>query len=418
AKVIDMSMRERPLLTARSASAILFAVTIAATSRQALADLDLSGSVSAGTSYDTNARQLAAIETAVATPGGESKRDDLSLFVSANAAAKMGGSGPLRAQMQASYNHSDSIRQEALSHDDYGLGTIIEWHPGQVFDATLNASQTRSPIGLADVGGITSTEQTATTVQGTLRLRPTPRWQLSLSPGWNETRTPLLNADDFRLITRSGAASIEFLGAGQLVPGVGVTENRSTYSGITNATRYRQRSAYGTLSYKVTALTTFGLTAGKSWRDTSLRNPSNDPAAAKLAGSDSAFTGSLNINRQLTPKTGVNVNVFRNFQQYDAGVNTSVGTGFGIGVSWAATARFSASLGTAYTVQDIDNVSFGGSTIQRTDLTRSYSLAMNYRATRMVTVQTSVTRNVRRSEIWVDQYNSTIGALSVAIRFD
>ena len=46
------------------------------------------------------------------------------------------------------------------------------------------------------------------------------------------------------------------------------------------------------------------------------------------------------------------------------------------------------------------------------------TLGMNYRATRSVSVNTAVTRNVRRSEIWVDQYNSTVGSVSDEIRFE
>jgi hypothetical protein len=411
-------MRDRPLRTGQSAGAIILAVTAMAQVQPALAEIDLTGGVAVGSQYDTNARQLANIEEAPLDDKGRRKRDAVSMYATANVAAKLGGTGPLRGQALASYNHSDSMSQDALSHDDYTLGLNLDYRPGQVYDVSVQATQTRAPIGLADVGGTSTVEQTATNAQGTLRVRPTPRWQLSLSPGWSETRTPLADADDFRLTTRTGAASIEFLGASQLVPGLGASQSKSTYSGITNATRYTQQSAFATLNYKVTAVTNFSLTAGKSWRETDLRESSSAPGAGALAGKDSAFTGSLGITRQLTPKTGVNISAFRNFQQYDAGVNTSIGTGFSAAVNWAATARFSASLGTAYTQSVIDNVAFGSSTIERTDLVRSYSLGMNYRATRMVTVNASATRNVRRSEVWVDQYNSTVGAMTVSIVFD
>lgn len=413
-------MRDRPLLPGRSARAIILAATAMALMRPAMAEIDLTGGVSVGSQYDTNARQLANIEQAPADDDGNRKRDAVSMFASANVAAKLGGTGPLRGQALASYNHSDYFGQGqgSLSHDDYTIGLNLDYKPGQVYDVSVQASQTRAPIGLADVGGISSVEQTATNAQGTFRVRPTPRWQLSLSPGWSETKTPLAQADDFRLTTKTSTASIEFLGSTQLVPGLGATRSESSYSGITNATRYSQESAFATLNYKVTALTNFNLSAGKTWRDTDLRDPSGNPTAGALAGKDSAFTGSLGITRQLTPKTGVNVSAFRNFQQYDAGVNTSIGTGFSVAVNWAATARFSASLGTAYTQSVIDGVAFGNTTMERTDLVRSYSLGMNYRATRMVTVNSSVTRNVRRSEVWVDQYNGTVGALTVSIVFD
>ena len=411
-------MRDRPQLTVRSASAILLAATGATLMRPAMADIDLSSSVTVGSQYDTNARQLASIELAPTDDKGKRSRDAASMYVSANVAAKLGGTGPLQMQAQASYNHSDSFQQNSLSHDDYSVGVNASWKPSQVYDLAFQASQARAPIGLADIGGFSTVQQRATNVLWTARVRPTPRWQLTVSPGWNETLTPLTKANDFQLLTKTATASIEFLGAGQLVPGIGGNVSKSTYAGITNPTSYKQRSAFGMLNYKVTALTTFGLSAGKTWRETTLRDPSSSPTTAPLAGSDSAFTGSLGINRQLTPKTGVNVSIYRNFQQYDAGVNTSIGTGFTVGVNWAATPRFTASLTTAFAQSDIDNVVFRGTTITRTDLLRSYSLGMNYRASRTVSVATTVSRYIRRSEVWVDQYNGTVGSLTVAIRFD
>ena len=410
-------MRDRPLLNG-PAGAIILAATAMALVRPAMAEVNLSGGVSVGSQYDTNARQLANIEETPVDDDGKRRRDSVSMNASANVAAKLGGTGPLQGQAVASYNHSDSMDQDALSHDDYTLGLNLDYRPGQVYDVSLVASQTRAPIGLADIGGTSTVEQTATNAQATLRVRPTPRWQLSFSPGWSETQTPLAEADDFRLTTRTSSAAIQFLGSAQLVPGLGATRSESSYSGITNATRYTEQSAFATLNYKVTAVTNFSLSAGKSWRDTKLRDNSGTPGAGALEGGDSAFTGSLGITRQLTAKTGINISAFRNFQQYDAGVNTSIGTGFSVAVNWAATARFSASLGTAYTQSVIDNVAFGNTTIKRTDLERSYSLGMNYLATRMVTVSASATRNVRRSEIWVDQYNSTVGSLSISIAFD
>ncbi len=410
-------MRDRPQRTGQSAGAIILAAAAMAPMQPAMAQIDLSSGVAVGSQYDSNARQLANIEEAPLDDKGERKRDAVSMYASANIAARLGGTGPLRGQAVASYSHSDSMDQESLSHDDYSFGVNLEYRPGQVYDVSLQASQSRAPIGLADIGGINTVEQTATSAQGTLRVRPTPRWQLSLAPGWSQTRTPLANADDFQLTTRTGTASIEFLGAAQLVPGLGATQAESTYSGITNATRYTQQAAFFTLNYKVTTVTNLSFSAGKSWRETKLRNSSGSSAGV-TDSSDSAFTGSLGITRQLTAKTGINISAFRNFQQYDAGVNTSIGTGFSVAVNWAATRRFSASLGTAYTQSVIDNVAFGNTTIERTDLVRSYSLGLNYRATRAVAVSASAARNVRRSEIWVDQYNGNVASLSISVVFD
>ncbi len=109
--------------------------------------------------------------------------------------------------------------------------------------------------------------------------------------------------------------------------------------GIENATRYQQQTLQGTVDYKATGLSSFTLAAGYTQRTTHLIVPSNDPVALASEGSDSAFTGALNFHRQLSVKTGINVGGFRYFQQYYAGVNTTVGAGFNVGIDWAATAK-------------------------------------------------------------------------------
>ncbi len=407
-------MRGRPLPTGWSVRAILLA---AACAQPALAAVDLSAGVSVGGQYDTNARQLANIESPPPAEGTIA-RDDASLYVSTNVAARIGGEGPLRAQVQANYSHFESMRLETLSHDDYSFSASMDWRPSQVFDLSLQATQNRLPLGLADVGGTESAPQTTRSVQGTFRLRPVPSWQLSLTPGWIESETRLQGAEDFRLSEKNGTASIEFLGAGRLVPGVAASYSDSEYSGVADATRYTQRTVHGTLSYRLTDVTSFGLAAGQTWRSTHLRDSTGTPGGAANEGTDSAFTGSLSFRRQLTVKTAVNLNVFRNFQQYDAGVNTSIGTGFSAGVSWAATAKVSTSLDAAHTWSTIENVPFGGISTERKDLLRTYSFGVSYLATRAVSLSATVARNVRRSEIWTDQYNSTTVGMSLSVRFD
>jgi hypothetical protein len=382
-----------------------------------MAAVDISGSVAVGGQYDTNARQLGGTE--LPPPTADSiARDDVATFVTAGVNAALGATGPLSANLSASYTHSESMRQDELSHDDYTFSAGMAWTPSQAFNLALLATQDRLPLGLADVGGNQSTPQTSQRYQATVRVRPTPRWQLSLTPGWSETRTPLQDAEDFRVIETSAGASMEFIGAGRLVPGISASRGKSRYSGIEDATRYTQETVQGTLSYRLTEVTAFSLSAGKSWRTTQLRAPTNDPAAIGNEGRESSFTGSLSTFRQLTPKTSVNLNVFRNFQYFDAGVNLSVGTGFSAGVNWAATPKTSAALSVSHSWSNIDNFEINGVAITRKDLLRSYTLGISYLATRSVSLSTNVTRQVRNSRILAEQYNSTIAGVSLSVRFD
>lgn len=410
-------MRGRTLPTGCSARAILLAAACAASAPSAMAAVDMSANVTVGGQYDTNARQLASIEAP--PPGaGSVARDDASTYVTASVNAAVGGGGPLRAGVRASYTHSESMRLETLDHDDYSFSAGVDWRPSQVFDVSLLATQDRLPLGLADVGGDETAPQVTQRYQGTIRLRPTPKWQLSLTPGWSEIKTSLPEADGFALREAGAAAAIEFLGAGRLVPGISATHMEAKYSGVENATRYKQQSLSGTLAYRLTEVTRFNLVLGQSWRTTHLREPSMDPDALANEGRTSAFTGSLSAFRRLTAKTSMDVSVFRNFESYDAGVNLSIGTGFRAGVNWDATAKVSAALSATHTWSSIDNIDFGGVSVKRNDLVRTYSLGVNYRATRAVSFGTSVTRHIRRSELWSDQYNNTVVNLALTVSFD
>jgi hypothetical protein len=405
------------LSAGQSASQLLLALLGVAAIPSAMAAVDLSGGVSVGGEYNTNATQLAEFESPAAGDGSTA-RDDIALYASASVLARTTGQGPLNAEVQAAYTHSESLRQESLSRDDYTFSVSVNWRPSQLYDVTLRGTQNRLPLGLADIGGQSSVAQTSSGVQGTVRVRPTPRWQLSLTPGWTETKTPREDTQTLRLRETSYGASIEFLGAGRLVPGIGASQSQNVYSGVEDATRYKQRAVYGSLGYRFTDVTAFALTAGQTTRTTTLRSTSTDPSAAANAGDESAFTGSLSFNRRLTAKTSVDVSVFRGFQVYDAGVNTSIGTGFRTGVNWAATRKISASLSAAHIWSTIENVPVDGVPIQRKDLERSYSLGTRYLATRLTSISANVTRNIRNSQVGSDQYNSTVASLSLSVSFD
>jgi hypothetical protein len=294
----------------------------------------------------------------------------------------------------------------------------LNWKPSRVFDVSMSGSQNRLPLGLADVGGDQAVQQQSRQAQGTLRLRPTPSWQLSLTPGWTETKTPLRDAEDFRLRQTTGTASIDFIGAGRLIPGMSVSQSRGRYSGVEDPTRYRDETVQGTLNYQATGFSAFSFAAGRTRRTTHLINPSDDPIALAREGTDGAFTGSASYNRKLSPKTTINLSAFRSFQQYEAGVNTTIGTGYNVGASWAATAKSSLNLNVTYVWSTIDDLPVPGGVVQRKDLVRSYSLSTTYRVTRLVSASAHVTRQIRRSEFWLDQFNGTIVGFDLIASFE
>lgn len=371
-----------------------------------------------GAQYDSNAFQLAAIEGQPLVEGVPDDRDDIARTITADGSMTVGGQGPLRLQFNASFSRYESGTSARLDRNDYTFGSTLVWRLSQAMDLNITAYQNRLPLGLADVGGDEAAQTETTQATATLNIRPTPRWQVALAPGWHKDRTALVDAPDFALEEKIGSASISYLGAGSVVPGLSVKGTRGEYEGIANATRYRQRTIEGTLKYEATGLSSFNFALGHTQRSTRLVVPSNDPMAIALEDDDSALTGMVSYHRVLSVKTTFDISAFRYFEQYDAGVNTTVGTGLNASVNWAPTAKLGVNLSTTVIHADIMNVTQGTAGGERRDLLRGHTFSLSYQATRIVGLRTYVTRSIRRSEVWLDQYNSTQVGLEMTARID
>lgn len=376
-----------------------------------MAAVDLSGGVSVGLDYNTNAYERSTREGPIV--------DDTSTIMTARVGAKTRGEGPLRAQLQGQYTLVDSFHIDPMDRGQHAFDGSVEWSPIRLFDISVAALHSRLPFSLADGGGERAILQTTSQAQATLRLRPTPRWQIGFTPVWNETKTPLLYAPGFMLRQNSGSVSLDFLGATRLVPGILVTQAKGVNSGIVNATRYKTDTVQGTLNYRVTDITNFSLSLGHSRNTTSLLTPSNSPGALASEGTRSGFSGTLSIQRQLSIKTGMNIRAYRTYQQYDAGVNPAVSTGVGGGLTWAATQRLSVGLDSQYTWTTIEGLQLGGIIGKRKDLLRTYTMSVGYIATRRFSLGIYAARRVRNSgNSFSDQYNGYNGGFTLTVAVD
>lgn len=406
----------------RQSAALLVLVATIACAMPAAAALDLTASAGLGFEHNSNPNELSDNEALLLSPDGKSNVDDTSRILSVSVGANLGGTGPLRLRLQGAYSHMESQRFDKLGHTDYNLGGNLDWAPVRWFDMSTAVGQSRSPIRQADAGGEVATQNTSQNATMTLRVRPTTRWQLALTPGWAHSDLPLANAPDYEYRTTSLGAALSYLGSGRLVPGLQMDESSSRNSAIGDATRYRQRTVSGVLNYQTAGLSNFSLALGRTERTTHLIEPSNDPAALANEGRTSGFTGSLSFHRQLSVKTGINLAAFRNFQQYDAGDNLMVDTGFNASITWAATPRISVSLGSQNDWTNTKGLNQGvllpGSDDGRKDLVRSYQLNLSYSGFQHVSISSHATRSVRRSEVWSAQFNTTIVGVDLTATLD
>jgi hypothetical protein len=382
--------------------------------------IDLAGNATVGVEHDTNPFQLSGAEP---LPAGitDSNRDDLSSRVTANASAAF-IAGPVELQVLGTFNHVDFRRFDDLNRNDFNVSGNLVWNSAKdgAYDFSLQYTQSRLPIGLADAGGNTAVQQNVHSAQGSLRVRPTSRWEFGLAPNWTESKTPLENQPDYGYRVIGGRLSLDYHGAGRIVPGVAFAKSRTSYSGAGSMSniRYEDQAFEGTLSYRTKGRSSITVAAGYTERDTSLREPTLDPAVLAIDGKTPAFTGSLNLNYVLSVKTNLYVTAFRSFQQYQGGANTSIGTGFAGGATWAATSKFSVVLDSGFAWANIEGVPLGGLVTQREDLVRSFSVALDYKATRRMTLRAHVTRQLRNSTIGPDQFNSTMAGLDLSARLD
>lgn len=417
--VTNRILRSSTLPSGWSTTAILVAATCAGGIGPARAAIDLSAGAAIGVEHDSNPLGLSDRQAQDALARGYiSSQGDTVKRLTANVAAETGANAPFHTQLYAKYSKVENVHFDTLDHTEYNGGGNLDWKPSQLLDASLQASQYRVPVELNDIGGQQVVQQTSRVAQGTLRLRPTPYWQISLTPRWYDTALPLPGADNFRLHESSGSLGLGYLGTGRLVPGLYVTELRGTYAGIENATRYQQRSVGFTLNYKVTDLSAFSLSAGHTQRTTHLIVPSVSLLALSLEGTQPAYTGALDYQRQLSVKTRIRIGVFRDFQQYVSGVNTKVGTGFTGDLNWATTAKLSVNISSQIVESTINSLQIAGALDERKDLERSYSLAVKYAATRRVSLRTYYTRYLRNSTDRYAVYARTIAGLELAVAVD
>ena len=303
-----------------------------------------------------------------------------------------------------------------LDHYEYALNGQVDWHFGPVLETVLSYAQSRAMANFADTLTTVAELDTTRNAQLTARILVAPEWRLSLAPRDFQQQIPLPQYPDFRLKESGGTADFDYLGLTNVTGGLEIGYTHGAYQGIANATKYDQRAAALTATYKVTDKSNFTGNVGYTVRDSSL-NPQGStvflPGANQQAGSTAAVTSNLSYNLQLTSKTQLTLQLFRSIDSYVAGANAELSKGGSAAIRWSPDFRFTLELDYREEWEDFAGDLVIANFADRSDRMGAGEFDVSYFATSRLTVRTFVMRNNRESNFEAARYSKTVAGLEI-----
>jgi hypothetical protein len=306
-------------------------------------------------------------------------------------------------------------RFDELSHYEHRLDGRFDWHLGSLFDGTFEYVDLRRMQSLADTFSDQLELQNDRSATATVRFLVSPRWRLDLTPKWHELDSPLPQYPEFGLREKGAAGTLNYLGIRKLTAGVSVEYTDGSYHQIVAATKYHQTTAQLTADYAVTGLSSFNGQLGYTTRSNSLIDPADTADASAglggVVGKTSAVTGMLGFHRQLSVKTSLRLNVFREVDSYVAGANSEIATGGDANITWDPDVKFSLAAHYRQTTQSIKGTLAIANFLNRTDHSRLSEFYVKYHIRQWLTLRPYVSRDQRTSNF--DQANFTALVIGV-----
>jgi hypothetical protein len=333
--------------------------------------------------------------------------------------------GPDSLTLTAQATRDQYDRFSFLDHTEYRFHGDYLWRLGSIVDGNASYVQTRYMAPFTDTLSTYLLLDTERTGDVAVRVLMTPEWRLDLTPEVHQLDTPVPGFANFGLREKIGIAGLDYLGFGKLTAGVRFTYDSGRYTGIEDATRYDQRAADLTASYRVSGFSSFNASAGYTSRDSEL-NPAGSVAApqsgvavtgyAGTVGTTSSATGSLTYLRQFTGKTSASLTLFRTVNSYTAGANPEIGTGGAVGVSWKADPKFTLGLQYSLVRDQIRGGLIVVNTSNRTDRTQFARFEVRYAALSWLTIRPYATWQKATSTLTLGNYSATIVGVDVTGR--
>jgi hypothetical protein len=380
----------------------------------------------AGVEYNSN---IFDVPTGTVLPNGQTGGGDVVQTYSLEGDATL-AEGPETLTLAATGTHYQYDTFSYLSHNDVKATGNLGWSPGQVLELHLQYSYVHAMGPFAQT--LTQTFSMDTTKIGTVLagLKVTPVWRVDLSATDNLQLTPELglpgglNFPNFQLDEKSGSATLNYLGVAHVTAGVSGSYAQGIYSNIPGATRYNQYTLELVSKYKIDDLTSFTGNVGYSRRNTtenpagSLGVPSGNAGVivgyfVGAVGVTGGLTGTLAYTHTLSPKTMIDVSLYRTIGSYVPGANNAmVTTGLGADVHWKPDVKLELTVGG--TILQDQFTGTAANAANRTDRAYSGQVQLRWNALRWLGVIGHGSYNLRDSNFNLAGYSAWVVGLDLA----
>jgi hypothetical protein len=308
-------------------------------------------------------------------------------------------------------------RFDYLSHFEYSANGAANWHAAEFFDLSLNAAINHRMVPFAAVLTPQLIVNTDKVAAAELNFLITPEWRLQLSPRVHDLVTPLpaINSQpafpDFTNHENIGLVALNYLGITHVTTGLAVSYTKGKFEHIVNPADYDQITGHLTATYKVSDFSSFTGELGYSVRNTEPAGPFDptqvnaNPYYNVTFGRTGAVTGRLAYDHVLSPKTKVDVDVFRAINSYVAGANAQVSTGVDAGVEWKPDFRFKFVLAANYQRDNFQGVITAQNFAGRVDTLFGGNITVKYAAAKWLTFGSHVAYQGRSSNLELANFN-------------
>ncbi len=305
-------------------------------------------------------------------------------------------------QVQGSqYQYS---RFTELNHDDYKLGGDWEWKFGPLFDGSLAVNRDRQMVAFADfVTAQTSPQSYQLSLQtdqnehfiGNFHI--SPEWTLQGGATDSRSDSPRPGLPNLSLTENSGMAALKYGGVAGLQFGIAGQYSTGSYSGdITNLDpNYHETAEQLVATYTVSPQSTFDFAIGDSKR-------------SSVNGLDnlSGVTGHLSLQRALTGKTSIKLQISRAINSYITDTGSEIDTTGSAQLTYEATRKITVNANYSYTYSDLPNQGLLAS--DRIDHFQTTEVTIDYQITKWLDFQPYCRFQTRTSDLPGAQYSADI----------